>query len=295
MKLGRIIVAALIAGSAACSLFVDLDGLTSADGGSAPDGSFDATSSDSAIGDANSPADAAIDTGPPFDCTSSDATFCDDFNRDTPIAAGNTPWSQVICTPGGSISADGGLVTSFGASNADDHCYLESMTTAISGHFTLDFDMTFATADTTSSAPITVTSVTLNLGTPNALGIENESFQFLVDGRGHAQLGVVSYFPDAAASPHPPNSFIYSDLATMPSFVPAGALCHVTLDVDTITPKGSGTSVCNGVTRALIASSDTSQPGFKAPTTVEFGFENTNGPAPAWSITYDNMVFRRAP
>jgi hypothetical protein len=102
------LVAAASAASAACSLLVDLDGLTgggAVDAATAPDASVDSTASDAPLPPVDS---SAIDAGPdafdagPF-CMRAKHDFCTDFDQTTNVATG---WEAAYPYPGDAGNAE---------------------------------------------------------------------------------------------------------------------------------------------------------------------------------------------
>src|SRR5208282_4957496 len=77
-------------------------------------------------------------------CADTANSFCDDFERDVAIPAGDTLWSKVACDPGASLGvSQGSLNVTYPANNGQsfDECNLDSSPTSSSiDHFDLDFD-----------------------------------------------------------------------------------------------------------------------------------------------------------
>lgn len=298
MKISRVAVVLLAAAGPACILF-GVDDLTGGgptpDSGTSDDAIVDTSTIDAAITDSTSPIDAGIDSGPVFDCKSIDATFCDGFDRDAAITLG-APWTSISTRAGCTLGVNGELATAFDASTGLQNCYLVSNPIAAkNSQFTLDFDVTYAT-DTSNAAYILLAQVAVALPSPNDAGLEIETFQLLLNGSGSGRAGLSDYFPDAAQSPQPGNSFIGYTLGNATPFAHPSPACHITWHVDSFTPSASTTSNCDGVVSTTINSVG-SKPvhGFLGTATLYFGFANPGVTAPAWSVDYDNMVFRAAP
>ncbi len=290
MKRSRGVLLLLVAGSSACILF-GVDDLTGGGDAGVSDGATDAFATDAPVDAA--PSDSSTDAGAaPFSCESIDATFCDDFNRDAAIVPG-APWNTTVRNAGCTLTVDGTLVSTFDASATVQSCLLISNLTSNASHFTLDFDMSFVT-DSSSSAAIIVAEVTVNAADAQSAALY-ESFQLLVVGNGASKVSVQEYYPDAASSPLPGNQDPRFPLATASPFAQASPACHITLDVDALTPAAKATATCGKAVSTTTSVTNTAPAGFAGPAKVSLGFVNPDVPAPPWSINYDNMVFRALP
>jgi hypothetical protein len=295
------VVVLVLAGAPACILFGvgdDLQGGPAVSDSGADTDIVDTSTIEGALTDSTTPLiDSGVDAAPAFDCRFIDATFCDSFDRDGAIAVG-APWTSIKASTGCTLGVDGELTTTFDASTGQQGCYLLSNSIPTkNGHFTLDFDVSFTT-DTSNTMFVLLAQIVVAFpgGTADS-GVQIQNFQLFLDGAGSGRVGMFDYFPDAASSAQPGNQYVAYTFESATPFARPSPPCHITWDVDAITPTAAATATCDGIVSTTIPSGSSTKPrpGFEGAATLDFGFANPEVPLPAWSITYDNMIFRAAP
>jgi hypothetical protein len=313
----------VLGGTVGCASLAGLSGGgadASVDGDAQPDGNAAAGEASLDTGaDATLPRDAGLDSTVPhdatadgpvdaadaqpqdtgavgIDCASSDATICDDFARSVVLPPGDPRWTKITCNydGGATMGVDGSLNVGV-PSSSGKQCYLQSFTTAnlapphdlaSVGSFRIDVDLTF---DTTVSIDSAVVLCVIIDGQGDA-GAEQELVQLLVAGDGSGALLLLfsrdNYAPHSLGKLEPPSVWLARQ-----------SRCHITLQVDTVTPSATATSTCPNFGPQSLGSPDPNLPeGFAGPAFVELGYQNnTTGVVPAWSLAYGNLEFRASP
>jgi hypothetical protein len=249
----------------------------------------------------------ASDAGGGADAGCGANSFCDDFQRDVAIPSGDTLWSKVACDPGASLGvSQGSLNVTYPANGGQsfETCFLDSSPTSVSvGHFDLDFDLQYGTSsDVDPKTYISVAQVLVSLGsTPNALGIENISFQLLIDPSGEGQLLAIPYYPNANQSPMKGQNYPPFELGSL--YLPNGPWlepntdCHISVSVDTTVPSGTASATCSGAPTALGPGGTGIPAGISAPASLSlgYGYPAEGTPVPGWQLTYRRLVFEWSP
>ena len=227
-----------------------------------------------------------------IDCTGSTASICDDFNRTAAIPSGDPRWQEVICntvSTGATLEVNGSLDVHYpAATTSGGQCSLEAFSsakltrpTADVGYFTFDFDLTF------SGGNSTLINVANFLVVPGDGGNDQEEIQLLVGGDGSAQL--IALFQDDNF-----DSFQLANVFGPQFWLVPGALCHITIAGDTVSPSGTATAICGGISRAMNQGTGPTHAGFSGPTVLSLGYSNYGLAVPAWTIAYDNLVLTYA-
>jgi hypothetical protein len=283
-------VAVALATLAGCLSF---DALTGGGSESSDDASIGATTTD-ATSTSDAPTDASIDSGPAFDCAAfPDASLCDDFNRDAAIPFSDLRWQKIDCLAADTLTVGGTLTTS-APPTSNSHCELISKSITNTGHFTLDFDLTFNTTDAAASGNVVVASVNFSLPKANEAGVQVATFQLLISAGGLGQWQLLDYYPVADASPTG-GSYVGYNLVTTAPFVEEGTRCHIHLvgDDSGLNPSGGATSTCDGANPVtLVAAPKGSGRGLSGPGQLTLGYvNNSQSTAPTWTVDYDNVVY----
>lgn len=245
----------------------------------------------------DAPVDANTDAMNARGCPSG-VTYCDDFQRTTPMRPNDPVWAMDACSdPGESLTVDDALVVSYPAYPGNYvQCQLLSRNTAPARTVDLAFDITFSSANASDDA-VTLAIAGTTLATPNAAGMEWVQLQLDIVGSGAGGVTVVFYYPDASQSPDGTNFPAYDLVDSFgAAWLPPGVPCHVEITGDLSIPSANGMSTCAGVTMALSPHDTSPVAGIpSAPASIVLGYGNSGAPTQGGVVRYGNMTFTATP
>ena len=235
-------------------------------------------------------------------CDGVDAWVCDGFDVNGALDLVTVPnVSGASCDGIGTIDVAGGRLTVDHQTNNGtgySNCALVTVASANVTGFALDFDYAYQLkgdyTDTQANQYAIVSTVIVQYDPDDAndAGIDNISFQVLMNGEGSAQFIAVAHYPRTNDFP----TYQLCNLYDKP-WMAQGTSCHIALTANTFKLTGTATATCGTTVTALTAENDDPPPGISAPAMVNLGYTQNAGSSEwaEWQLTYDNLLFRTVP